>query len=519
MVETVLPSAGLQVSSVHVLPSVTGVTGFEPTQAPEALHESVWVQASLSEQVLLVSTVETVLPLAGLQVSSVHGLLSLTGVTGLAPTQAPLALHESVWVHALPSEQLLLVSTVETVAPLAGLQVSSVQGLPSLTGVTGLAPTQAPVLSQESVWVQALPSEQLLLVSTVETVAPLAGLQVSSVQGLPSLTGVTGLAPTQAPVLSQESVWVQALPSEQLLLVSTVETVAPLAGLQVSSVQGLPSLTGVTGLAPTQAPVLSQESVWVQALPSEQLLLVSTVETVAPLAGLQVSSVQGLPSLTGVTGLAPTQAPVLSQESVWVQALPSEQLLLVSTVETVAPLAGLQVSSVQGLPSLTGVTGLAPTQAPVLSQESVWVQALPSEQVLLVSTVETVLPLAGLQVSSVQGLPSLTGVTGLAPTQAPVLSQESVWVQALPSEQVLLVSTVETVAPLAGLQVSSVQGLPSLTGVTGLAPTQAPVLSQESVWVQALPSEQVLLVSTVETVAPLAGLQVSSVQGLPSLTG
>jgi hypothetical protein len=104
----------------------------------------------------------------------------------------------------------------------------------------------------------------------------------------------------------------------------------------------------------------------------------------------------------------------------------------------------------------------------------------------------TQLPSAGLQLSSVQALPS-SHKTGFDPTHVPA-SHESVCVQALPSEQVLLSSFVYS-QPDAGLQESSVHALPS-SQVNGFDPTQV-AASQESVCVQALPSEQVLASSFV----------------------
>ena len=129
-----------------------------------------------------------------------------------------------------------------------------------------------------------------------------------------------------------------------------------------------------------QTPAL-QASVWVQALPSEQVLVLSSVNTQAPVDVLQLSSVQALESLQ-VFRLLPTQTPAL-QVSVWVQALPSEQVFVLSLANTHAPVDVLHESSVQSFESLQ-TTGLLPTQTPAV-QASVCVQALPSEQVLVLS--------------------------------------------------------------------------------------------------------------------------------------
>src|SRR5205814_2009741 len=144
----------------------------------------------------------------------------------------------------------------------------------------------------------------------------------------------------------------------------------PLAGLQESSVQTLPSLQ-LGGAPPTQVPPLHVSAV-VQALPSLQgaVLLAFT----QPLAGLQESSVQTLPSLQ-LGGAPPTQVPPLPV-SAGVPAVPSLQGAVLSVLTQ--PLAGLQESSVQTLPSLQ-LGGAPPTQLPPLHVSAV-VQALPSSQ-------------------------------------------------------------------------------------------------------------------------------------------
>jgi hypothetical protein len=169
---------------------------------------------------------------------------------------------------------------------------------------------------------------------------PVCVSQLSSVQTLLSLQS-GGAPPTQAPLL-QVSLVVQALLSSHGSLLFTC--VQPLAGLQPSVVHGfLSSQSG--GAPPTQAPLL-QVSLVVQALPSSHgaLLLVLT----QPVCSSQLSSVQTLLSLQ-LGGGPPTQAPPL-QASAVVQALPSSHELLLGT--NVQPLAGLQLSSVQGLLSL-----------------------------------------------------------------------------------------------------------------------------------------------------------------------
>src|SRR5206468_277402 len=142
----------------------------------------------------------------------------------------------------------------------------------------------------------------------------------------------------------------------------------PVAGLQESSVQTLPSLQ-FGGGPPLHDPP-PQVSLVVQALPSlqEAVLFVWT----HPVAGLQESSVQTLPSLQ-FGGGPPLHDPA-PQVSLVVEALPSLQEAVLFVWPH--PVAGLQESSVQTLPSLQ-FGGGPPMHAPP-PQVSLVVQALPS---------------------------------------------------------------------------------------------------------------------------------------------
>src|SRR5881397_1303803 len=162
------PVAGLQVSVVHAL---------------------------LSLQVMGVKTH----PVAGLQVSVVHALLSLQ-VMGVKTH--PVAVLQVSVVHALLSLQVMGVKT----HPVAGLQVSLVQALLSLQ-VMGVNTHPVAVL-QVSV-VHALLSLQVMGVKT----HPVAGLQVSLVQALLSLQ-VMGVL-EQMPVAWLHTSVVHALLSSQ----------------------------------------------------------------------------------------------------------------------------------------------------------------------------------------------------------------------------------------------------------------------------------------------------------------
>ena len=116
------------------------------------------------------------------------------------PTHLP-PLHLSLVVQAFPSlhRAVLFVSK----QPVAGLQVSSVQTLPSSQLSAG-PPTQPPLL-QVSLVVQAFPSLQGAVLAL--WTQPVLGLQVSSVQTLPS--SQLRAVPTQRPPV-QTSPVVQA---------------------------------------------------------------------------------------------------------------------------------------------------------------------------------------------------------------------------------------------------------------------------------------------------------------------
>src|SRR5207249_1046767 len=137
-----------------------------------------------------------------------------------------------------------------------------------------------------------------------------------------------------------------------------------------SSEQTLPSSQLGAG-PPTQEPP-AQVSLVVQALPSLQgeVLWVWT----QPVGGRQQSSVQALPS--SQLGAGPPTQWNRAQVSLVVQALPSLHgaVLLVWT----QPVAGLQLSSVQTLPS--SQLGAGPPTHWNRKQMSLVVQALPSLQ-------------------------------------------------------------------------------------------------------------------------------------------
>ena len=188
-----------------------------------------------------------------------------------------------------------------------------------------------------SPWVQKLPSLQGKLLKSFAQ--PLAGLQASVVQGLPS-SQLAALPGTQAPPL-QPSPTVHRLASVQVALFAKDEQ--PVAGVQLSSVHGLPSLHTVG--APLRHALLAQTSPLVHALPSSHVNVLAL--TVQPLSGSHASVVQGLPSLQ--PSAVPLTHPPPLQLSATVHALPSVQPTLFAA--WTQPLPGLQLSSVQTCPS------------------------------------------------------------------------------------------------------------------------------------------------------------------------
>ena len=128
------PVAGSQLSVVQTLlsPHTRGAPGWHvpPVQT------SLIVQAFPSEQAMALF-VKTQ-PVAGLQASDVHTLVSLQTIAG--PDRHVPKAQESPTVHALPSSHAFPLFV--KAQPVAGLQLSVVQALPSsqLTGV----PTHTP---------------------------------------------------------------------------------------------------------------------------------------------------------------------------------------------------------------------------------------------------------------------------------------------------------------------------------------------------------------------------------------
>jgi hypothetical protein len=154
----------------------------------------------------------------------------------------------------------------------------------------------------------------------------------------------------------------------------------PLEGLQVPAVWHWSRAVQVTGV-PVQVPAW-QASAVVQALPSLQAVpFVFAGFEQTPVEGLQVPAVWHWSRAVHVTGLPPVQVPDW-QLSPWVQALPSLQAVpLVFAGFEQRPVEVLQVPTTWHWSWAVQVTGVPPVQAPDW-QVSVWVQALPSLQVV-----------------------------------------------------------------------------------------------------------------------------------------
>jgi len=168
---------------------------------------------------------------------------------------------------------------------------------------------------------------------------PVAGLQESSVQGLPSSQASGGPGTHVPPV--QVSPAVQTLPS--LHGPELFWWTHPVAWLHESFVQGFPS-SQFAGAPPTHAP-MTHASPTVQALPSSQEAVLMMCRQ--PAITLQTSSVQAFVSAQSGGG-PPTQAPP-EHASFVVHALPSLQRSAFG--RWTQPLAGTQASSVQTLAS------------------------------------------------------------------------------------------------------------------------------------------------------------------------
>lgn len=249
------PTPSAQLSSVQGL--VSAQLAPLPTQAPPR-HASLTLHTCPSSHAVP-SAFVWLQPVAGSQVSTVHGLLSAQSGTPAPVHLAPE--HVSTNVHALPSSHAAVVLAV--VQPLAGSHPSLVHGFASSQSKL-LTATHAPTL-QKSPVVHALSSVHAP--STAVWVHPDAATHASSVHTF--LSSQSTGAPAQVP-LPQVSAVVQALASSHgTPLVGPC--LHPELASQPSAEQGSPSSHAAT--CPGAHAPSRQASFSVQAEPSSHVTL------------------------------------------------------------------------------------------------------------------------------------------------------------------------------------------------------------------------------------------------------
>jgi hypothetical protein len=332
--------------------------------------------------------VKTHPPLAALQESSVHGLLSLQTVA-VPPVHVP-ATHVSLDVHALLSSHVAVLGAFRQ--PVTALHESSVQPLLSLQS-SGV-PTWHEPPPHTSAPLHASPSLHGAVLF-VNTHPPLAALQESSVHGLLSLQTVA-VVPVHMPAV-QISLDVHALLSSHAAVLGAFTQ--PVTKLHESSVQPLLSLQSSGMPAWHEPPAHTSAPLHASPSPHGAVLF---AKTHPPLAGLHESSVHGLLSLQTVAE-PPVHEPA-EQISFDVHALPSSHAAMLF-VKTHPPAAALHESSVHPLLSLQ-VGGGPPTHDPTKHRSPV-VHGLPSSHVavLFVKTH----PTPGTHESSVHAFASTQG--------------------------------------------------------------------------------------------------------------
>ncbi len=180
MGSTLQPVVISHVFLVHALVSEQSSAG-PPTHLP--LRQASWsVHLLLSlHGVLSAAGAWLHIWVAGLQVSTVHGSLSLQSRP--MPPHLP-AVHLSPVVHALPSSQGVLSSLLVLTHPVDRSHVSAVHSFRSSHGI--MAPGRHVPAWQESPWLQTLLSVHGVLSATGPCTQAPDELQASVVQGFPS---------------------------------------------------------------------------------------------------------------------------------------------------------------------------------------------------------------------------------------------------------------------------------------------------------------------------------------------
>src|SRR6187402_735873 len=157
-----------------------------------------------------------------------------------------------------------------------------------------------------------------------------------------------------------------------------------------------------------------------------------------PATGSQASVVQGFWS-SGLSGVPAWQTAEALQSSAPLQTVVSAQAVPAGTGTCAVPVTGLQLSAVHGLPS-SMFDGVPSTQTPVALQSSLPLQRSASAQAVPEGSGIWATPVTGSQESAVQGLPSSTG-GGVPGAQVPAPLQISLPLQALASLQLVPAET------------------------------------------------------------------------------
>jgi len=307
---------------------------------------------------------------------------------------------------------------------------------------------------------------------------------------------------------------VQAVPSVAVGLLHCPVAIAQLPATWHSS-----DAVQTTAGPPTQAPAMHVSSV-VQPLPSLQVVpSVAAGLEQAPVVMSQVPTAWHGSLAAQTTGLAPVQVPA-TQVSVWVQALPSLQVVpSVAAGLEQAPEVGSQVPAAWHWSLAEHTTGLVPTQAPAW-QVSVWVQALPSLHAVPLAPLDH----AVVEVAGAHTWHGLAGLTVPEPKKTPPISHcapQEPLMQSSPAPQLVPSGRAGWAQVPAPSQALESQGLPLLGQATPaplLTMVQLVPLQVELAWqlvgvqVKAVPA-QVPAVHTSLEVQALPSLQV-----VPSVT-
>ena len=307
---------------------------------------------------------------------------------------------------------------------------------------------------------------------------------------------------------------VQAVPSVAVGLLHCPVAIAQLPATWHSS-----DAVQTTAGPPTQAPAMHVSSV-VQPLPSLQVVpSVAAGLEQAPVVMSQVPTAWHGSLAAQTTGLAPVQVPA-TQVSVWVQALPSLQVVpSVAAGLEQAPEVGSQVPAAWHWSLAEQTTGLEPTQAPAW-QVSVWVQALPSLHAVPLAPLDH----AVVEVAGAHTWHGLAGLTVPEPKKTPPISHcapQEPLMQSSPAPQLVPSGRAGWAQVPAPSQALESQGLPLLGQATPaplLTMVQLVPLQVELAWqlvgvqVKAVPA-QVPAVHTSLEVQALPSLQV-----VPSVT-